>query len=76
MVTSRISQERDKKLTHGSAISDTRITRITILRQQGSKNRRMCNERDETVMHILSECSKLAQTIYKKRHDKFAVMVH
>ena len=30
----------------------------------------MRNERDETVMHILSECSKLAQTEYKKRHDK------
>ena len=30
----------------------------------------MCNERDETVVHTLSECSKLAQTEYKKLHDK------
>ena len=27
-------------------------------------------------MHILSECSKLAQAEYKKRHDKVATMVH
>ena len=27
-------------------------------------------------MHILSECSKLAQTKYKKRHDKVITMVH
>ena len=37
---------------------------------------RLCNERNETVIHILSECSKLAQTEYKKRHDKVVTMVH
>ena len=36
----------------------------------------MCDERVETVMHILSECLKLAQNEYKKRHDKVATMVH
>ena len=53
----------------------TKTYRITILRQQGSKNRRMCNERNETVMHILSECSKLAQNEYKNHHDMVATMV-
>ena len=37
---------------------------------------RMCNEREETIFHILSECQKLAQTEYKKRHDKVAQLVH
>ena len=45
-------------------------------KQQGSKKCRMYNERDETVMHILSESSKLAQTEYKKRHEKAVTMVH
>ena len=27
-------------------------------------------------MHIFSECSKLAQAEYKKRHDKVVTMVH
>ena len=34
--------------------------RVTILKQQGSKKCKMCNERDEAVMHIFSEFSKLA----------------
>ena len=56
---------QDKKLA-------TKTYRVTILKQQGSKKCRMCNERDETVMHILSEHSKLAQ----KCHDKVIAMVH
>ena len=31
---------------------------------------RLCGEREETIMHVLSECKKTAQTEYKKRHDK------
>ena len=47
----------------------TKACRVTILKQQGSEECRICNEREETVMHILSECSKLAQAEYKKgRH--------
>ena len=30
---------------------------------------RMCGERNETVSHTISECSKLAQKEYKRRHD-------
>ena len=33
---------------------------------------RMCTKADETVNHIVSECSKLAQAEYKGRHDKLA----
>ena len=54
----------------------TKAYRDTILKQQGSKKCKMCNERDETVMHILSGCSNLAQAEYKKGHDKVATMVH
>ena len=30
---------------------------------------RMCRTRNETISHIVSECGKLAQKGYKKRHD-------
>ena len=36
----------------------------------------MCDEKGKTVMHILSECSKLVQTGYKKLNDKVATIVH
>ena len=36
----------------------------------------MRGERDETVMLIFSESSKLAQTECKKRHDKVASVFH
>ena len=36
--------------------------------QQNSKCR-LCGDRDETINHIISECSKLAQREYKTRHD-------
>ena len=37
-------------------------------RQQNSKCR-LCGDRDETINHIMSECSKLAPKEYKTRHD-------
>ena len=36
--------------------------------QQNSKCR-LCGDRDETINHIISVCSKLAQKEYKTRHD-------
>ena len=29
----------------------------------------MCGKAEESVNHVLSECSKLAQKEYKRRHD-------
>ena len=37
---------------------------------------RLCGDKDETIDHIVSGCSKLAQSEYKKRHDKVASAVH
>ena len=36
----------------------------------------MRNEKGETVQHILSECKKLVQHEYKRRHDNAAKSVH
>ena len=37
---------------------------------------RMCGEKDETVNHLISECSKMAQREYKRRHDWVGRRVH
>ena len=36
----------------------------------------MCSEKDESLGHLVGECSKLAQTEYKHRHDNVARMIH
>ena len=37
---------------------------------------RMCRNKGETVGHVVSECSKLAQTEYKGRHNNVAWSIH
>ena len=37
---------------------------------------RLCGDRDETINHIISECSKLAQKEYKTRHDWVGKVIH
>ena len=43
--------------------------------QQNSKCR-LCSDRDETINHIISECSKLALKEYKTRHDWVGEVIH
>ena len=43
--------------------------------QQNSKCR-LCGDREETITHIISECSKLAQKEYKTRHDWVGKVIH
>ena len=43
--------------------------------QQNSKCRLYC-DRDKTMNHIISECSKLAQKEYKTRHDWVGKVIH
>ena len=43
--------------------------------QQNSKCR-LCGDRDETINHTISECSKLVQKEYKARHDWVGNVIH
>ena len=43
--------------------------------QQNSKCR-LYGDRDETINHIISECSKLAQKEYMARHDWVSKVIH
>ena len=36
----------------------------------------MCDKKSETICHIVSECEKLAQKEYNRRHDNVARIVH
>jgi hypothetical protein len=37
---------------------------------------RICGTEGETIEHIISSCTVLAQSEYKKRHDIFAKIIH
>ena len=58
-----------------SAIRTNNIKARIDKTQQNSKCR-LCGDRDETINHIISECSKLAQKEYKMRHDWVGKVIH
>ena len=58
-----------------SAIRTNNIKARIDKTQQNSKCR-LCGDRDETINHIISECSKLAQREYKTRHDWVGKVIH
>ena len=58
-----------------SAIRTNHIKARIDKTQQNSKCRR-CGDRDETINHIISECSKLTQKEYKARHDWVGKVIH
>ena len=58
-----------------SAIRTNHIKARIDKTQQNSKCK-LCGDRDETINHIISECSKLAQREYKARHDWVGKVIH
>ena len=55
----------------------TRYIRKEIDKEDISAESQLCNERNETVYHIVPECKMLAQNHYKNwRHDKIAQILH
>ena len=58
-----------------SAIRTNHIKARVDKKQQNSKCK-LCGDRDETINHIISECSKLAQKKYKARHDWVGKVIH
>ena len=54
----------------------TNSIKVKIDKQAGSPMCRLCGAKEETVDHLVSSCSKIAQTDYKSRHDKVAANLH
>ena len=50
--------------------------KFNVDRTSASPLTRMCSNKGETVSHIVSECSVLAQREYKRRHDNVARYIH
>ena len=47
----------------------TNHIKVRIDKTQQNSKCRLCGDRDDTINHIISKCSKLAQKEYKTRHD-------
>ena len=58
-----------------SAIRTNHI-KVRIDKMQQNSKCRLCSDRDETINHIISECSKLAQKEYKTRPDWVGKVIH
>ena len=54
----------------------TNVIKAKIDKTQEESKCKMCGRVDETVNHVLSECSKMAQTEYKRRHDWVGNRIH
>ena len=54
----------------------TNYTKYNIDKTADSLLCRLCGEKGESVGHLVSECQKLAQKEYKRRHDNVARIVH
>ena len=46
----------------------TNVIKVRIDRTQEESMCRMCRRADETINHLLSECSEMAQKEYNRRH--------
>ena len=54
----------------------TNHIKAKIDRMQQNSKCRLCGDKNETINRIISECSKLAQTEYKARHDWVGKVIH
>ena len=54
----------------------TNLVKTKIDKSQKDTLYRLCKKADESIDHVVSGCSKLAQKEYKRRHDNLRKIVH
>ena len=54
----------------------TNLIRVRIFHQPDPVTCHLCGLYDETVDHLLTSCSVIDQSYYKKRHDAIAKIIH
>ena len=88
--SAKLNQDRWQWLQNGTLKRDTKslifaaqeqAIRSNVIKGKIDKSRkqtkcRMCSIADETINYIVSECSKLAQKEYKRRHDWIGRRIH
>ena len=50
--------------------------KCSINKTQQNSRCRLCGDRDETINHIICECSKLPQNEFKTRYDRVGEVIH
>ena len=72
-------EKADRKSYSGSSEYKsirTNLVKAKTDKGQGDSICRVCRKVDESIDHIASGCSKLAQKEYKRRHDNLGKIVH
>ena len=54
----------------------TNLVKARIDKSQGDSLCTMRRKVDESIYHIVNGCSKLAQKVYKRKHDNLGKIVH
>ena len=60
----------------GKIITRTKYIKVTIVKTHPNSKCRLCDERHETINLIISESRKLAQKVYKTRHEWVRKVIH
>ena len=78
MAEQRKFYERNRISPNSSKNNAVRTNHIKARKDKAQRNSkcRLCGDRDETINHIISECSKLAQKKYKTRHNWVGKVIH
>ena len=69
-------RETESLLTAAQNAIRTNHIKARIDKTQQNSKCRLYGDRDKTINHIISECSKLAQKEYKTRHDWVGKVIH
>ena len=56
--------------------SRTNAIKARIDKTSSDSKCRLCKVKEEIIDHLVSSCSKIAQTDHKERHNKVASMLH
>ena len=74
---SGIKREKDTLiLVAKEQANRTNLIKIKIDKSKVDSKCRMCGKVDETINHLISECSKMEQKEYKRRHDWVGKRIH
>ena len=69
-----IAQRKNQQQTNKHI--STHYIKTKIDQRQQNCRCRLCHDRDETINHIIIECSKFAQKEYNTRHDWVGNVIH
>lgn len=76
MAVERLNDKGNRMNVDGRTRSDPPNQKSQLTQEQASSMCRMCSQRPETTICILSECEKPSQGEYKDRHEQVALTAY